>query len=419
MSLILDALRKAKSLAGGSAPPKAPAYLKSFGFTEQAPQNKVKKILVTYVLPVVVLESIIAAGVVYWISRTASSPMQQQVALLDAEGGLPAELVFDDPVTESDDPLAGESEAPGEDGTGSGEEVEAESTEAPAEATVTGEVTDPAIELEPETAPPPEVPVPEPPRFEPEPAPEEAVTENTLPDEPAVEAEADPVEDLLPATEGENEETLPPESTTTDQPPAPGGVQIGPSDADSFRLAVFYQQQGDFPKAIESYQQILNDNPLNAVVHNNVGLIHHDLSNHEEAIKSYRNAILVNETYDVAHNNLGITLMAEERNAEATGEFRRALELNSQNTSAMTNLGNLSKNAGKLEEAKFQYLRALQIDPALVEAHYNLAWIFEEQGEKGSAVQHLQRFLELGSGQYPDLVIEVERKIQELSRKEP
>ena len=354
MSLILDALRKAKSLAAGSAPPKAPAYLKSFGFTEQAPQNKTKKILVTYVLPVLVLGSVIAAGVVYWISRTASSPMQQQVALLDAEGGLPAELVFDDPVAENDDPQAGEAEAPVEDGTGSGEEVEAEPTEAPAEAMVTGEVTDPAIELEPETAPPPEVPVPEPPKFEPEPVTEEAVTETTLPDEPAVEAQPDPVEDLLPATEGENEETLPPESTTTDQPPAPGGVQIGPSDADSFRLAVFYQQQGDFPKALESYQQILNDNPLNAVVHNNVGLIHHDLSNHEEAIKSYRNAILVNETYDVAHNNLSITLMAEERNAEATGEFRRALELNSQNTSAMTNLGNLSKNAGKLEEAKFQ-----------------------------------------------------------------
>ena len=57
--------------------------------------------------------------------------------------------------------------------------------------------------------------------------------------------------------------------------------------------------------------------------------------------------------------------------------------------------------------------------PSLVEAHYNLAVILDEQGESGSAVEHFQRFLEFGSSLYPDLVDEVERKIQELSRKEP
>ena len=46
MSLILDALRKAKSLAGGSAPQRAPAFLKSFGFEGDKPEpKKSKKIL--------------------------------------------------------------------------------------------------------------------------------------------------------------------------------------------------------------------------------------------------------------------------------------------------------------------------------------------------------------------------------------
>ena len=90
MSLIVDALRKAKNLATGSAPRRAPAYLKSFGFAEQkAPQNKVKKILISYVLPVVILGSVIAAAVMYWISSTAVSPMQEQAQLLEPAGGFP------------------------------------------------------------------------------------------------------------------------------------------------------------------------------------------------------------------------------------------------------------------------------------------------------------------------------------------
>ncbi len=423
MSLILDALRKAKSLAGGSVPPKAPAYLKSFGFTEQAPQNKTRKILVTYVLPVVVLGSIIAAGIVYWVSRTASSPMQQQVALLDTAGELPEELVFDDPVT-GDDPLAEQEEVPVDSGMESGEETEAESTEAPAEAPGAEQVAGQARESEPEaeTTSPAQVPVSQPPGLEPESEPEESVTEDPVAAESANEDSPVPSEQLPPAETADIEaphESPATGNPTTDPSPASDTVQIGPPAADPFRLGVFYQQRGDYPRALGYYQQILNANPLNAVVHNNIGLIHRAMSNNEEAIASFRSAIYVDESYDLAHNNLGITLMEEGQTAEATGEFRRALELNPRNTAAMTNLAILVKDAGEFEEAKFGFLRALQNDPSLVEAHYNLALIFEEQGENGSAIKHFQLFLELGSSLYPERVIEVEKKIQELSRKEP
>ena len=109
MSLILDALRKAKNLATGSAPQRAPAYLKSFGFGEQqAPRNKAKKILIFYVLPVVILGSVIAAGVMHWIRSTAESPMQEQAQLLEPEGGF---LALEDELEES--PLGGEEAALG------------------------------------------------------------------------------------------------------------------------------------------------------------------------------------------------------------------------------------------------------------------------------------------------------------------
>ena len=85
MSLILDALRKAKSLAGGSAPQRAPAFLKSFGFEEQkAEPKKSKKILTTYVLPIVIISTVLASGVIVYIRWTGGSSMEEQAQLLEA-----------------------------------------------------------------------------------------------------------------------------------------------------------------------------------------------------------------------------------------------------------------------------------------------------------------------------------------------
>ena len=86
MSLILDALRKAKNLAGKKAPQRAPAYLKSFGFEEgQAEQKKPRKILTTYVIPILILSSVLAGGVIVYIRWAGTSSMQEQAQLL--EGG--------------------------------------------------------------------------------------------------------------------------------------------------------------------------------------------------------------------------------------------------------------------------------------------------------------------------------------------
>ena len=57
-----------------------------------------------------------------------------------------------------------------------------------------------------------------------------------------------------------------------------------------------------------------------------------------------------------------------------------------------------------------------RIDPSSAETHYNLALLYEEQGENGSAVEHFERFLSLGSDRFPQYVDQVEEKILTLSR---
>ena len=146
--------------------------------------------------------------------------------------------------------------------------------------------------------------------------------------------------------------------------PSTGEVRISGPGSGSFELALFYVQSGQHLKALEIYEDLLENNPMDASVHNNIGIIHLNTSNNAEAIQSFNNAILIDANYDTAHNNLGDALRRDGRDGEAERMFKRALEINPRNADAMTNLANLYSNAGRIEEAKFQYLQALRLNPA-------------------------------------------------------
>ncbi len=424
MSLILDTLRKAKNLATGSAPQRAPAYLKSFGFADQqAPQNKTRKILISYVLPVVILGSVIAAGVMYWISMAAESPMAEQAQLLEPDGEF---LPLGDEIEEAapegeelpampaegyleDDPLTADA-ATSEPADGPGGQEEAGGAEAAFDAPLPSGIPGP---LPTETDTP-----------EPEPTEDRRMV---LPVAQQEDLATNAPEEPEPPPEQNSEDESPDSGNAVDPPePATGAsasevaasaseVIISPPEADPFELAVRYQQMGEYLKAFELYDEVLEQDYFNAQVHNNVGLMHMALSDNSQAIEAFRRAIRIDSDYDKAHNNLGTALVNDGQDSEAEREFQRALDLNPTNAAAMTNLAILYRNDGKLEEAKFQYLRALQIDPSSADTHYNLALLYEEQGENGSAVEHFTEFLSLGSDRYPQLVDQVEEKIRALS----
>ena len=317
MSLILDALRKAKRLAGGGAPKRAPAYLKSFGFSEQqqAPGNKTKKDP----------PSLRSAGGRSGIGnrgresrsgyvRPQNPSSSNKPKLLGPEGGLIGEPLFDeefqgvglfeedgvDPLGSSED-LALEGPEQGGDlqgttsaepvsvsdlggdsspGTGSGELPDEDSPEA-------DPAPDPATETErTDEIPPP--PPPPPASSEPDALP----ARTSLDDTDAGNDDAR-TEDLVDAPVRAG----PP---VEESEPSPGEVQISGPASGSFELALFYVQSGQHLKALEIYEDLFENNPMDASVHNNIGVIHLNTSNNAEAIQSFNNAILIDANYDTA-----------------------------------------------------------------------------------------------------------------------
>jgi Tfp pilus assembly protein PilF len=407
MSLILQALKKAKDLTARKATPAqttAPAALASFRFGRRSKTEQVKRILLRFVLLSLALAGILGYTVNWWVQR--SRPRSGIVINVP-----PVERVGEQPAA----PPSGSPETA----------TERQQPPVPAAAQQQATQQEPPAQSPP-LQPPPTQPAPvQPARQQQLAVLPRAAVQQTQQLPPAVPPRAEP----RPPITGERPgATAPAEPPRTVAPPAepppvkaqqqPSGIQVVPASRNLFELAVFYQRSKDFVKAFEMYRKVLEQDPLNAAAYNNMGLLHQEMGNNSDAIRAFRNAILIDENYDKAHNNLGSVLMNAGQDSEALREVNRALQLNPKNAEAMINLAVLTKRSGNVEQAKIHYLRALQINPTNAVAHYNLALLFEEQGENSSAVEHFREFLKAGSGSYPDVARDVEIKINELLRRE-
>ena len=391
MSLILDALKKAKQMAGRKSEPASPTALASFRFGRPTRAERIRKIVLVGVMAVIGLS---ATG--YAVSFIVARYRKPRGAVL-VQAPRPA---VEDPIPVEEAAAADEPKVD----PPKGQPAKPEPPPAPVKSAALAQETPVAPQRPVVTAPTAAAPRPIPVQ-QASPAPRPAPPVPAVPTDRPAAAPTNAVPEPTAAA-----------SAARAAAPAPGGGVMPPS-RDPFDLAVFYQRSGDFLKALDQYNKVLEKDPLNAPVYNNVGLIHYSTKNTPEAIKAFRQATYIDPKYDTAHNNLGLALQQAGQNAEAEREFERALQLNAKNAAAMTNLAALARKSGNIERAKIQYLQAIQANSGNAEAHYNLAMLYEEQGEIGNAVEHFRKFLMLGSNAHPEVVGDVEKKIEELSKK--
>ena len=214
-----------------------------------------------------------------------------------------------------------------------------------------------------------------------------------------------------------------PQPGTPSAAPARGAVTLAAegtaggviSDAEHFKLGVYYHRAGDFENALVHYKALLERNELNAEVHNNLGLLYQNKGLMDEAVKEFQRAIFIDQRYVKAHNNLGVAFLHLGKVDAAAGEFRAALASDPRNVESLVNLALAMKAGGQREEARETLVRALTVDPRNAASHYNLAMLCEESGELSMALEHYRAFVQYGSAEHTDLIPEVRAKIDALS----
>jgi tetratricopeptide (TPR) repeat protein len=149
----------------------------------------------------------------------------------------------------------------------------------------------------------------------------------------------------------------------------------------SRRLAVLYDQQGDFIRALEEYKQLLKRSPKDADLLNDVGYCYYNQGNWVEAEKYLRQAVTVNAKHARAWINLGMTLAQTHRTAESLEAFTNVISP----AQAQCNLAFILTAQKKLDDAKAAYRQALALEPDLALARNCLAKL-EKAGLPGTAV---------------------------------
>jgi tetratricopeptide (TPR) repeat protein len=154
----------------------------------------------------------------------------------------------------------------------------------------------------------------------------------------------------------------------TDEQPELGTSGIGPEvleTAENFVTeGVAYYQDGNFEKAVSSWQEALELIPGDAEVHNFIGISYHNLNRLDDATNHFRMATDLDTTYYEAYNNLGYDLFLQKKYVDARHAFESALDINPEYTAAKLNYERTKKiMSGQLQREVFELTeQAAKID---------------------------------------------------------
>ncbi len=208
----------------------------------------------------------------------------------------------------------------------------------------------------------------------------------------------------------------PPLQKENEKSPAVNPVMEG-KDRYYFNMGLFYQEQQEYRRAFEAYQELVRLNPFHAEAYNNLGVLYKEIGDLGKAVEHYRKALAIDPKYVKAYNNLGVALITQGKLEQAVAQFERALLLNPKNLESYTNLGVIYRRQQRIPEALRAFESALSIDADHAETHYNLALLMEAKGRITKAVHHYRRFLASAGSDHGSAVSSAIARIRHLTRR--
>jgi Flp pilus assembly protein TadD len=139
-------------------------------------------------------------------------------------------------------------------------------------------------------------------------------------------------------------------------------------------------QAGEFDKAIEEYQAVLQEEPNNVSALTNMGVAYYNTGQLDQAIAQYQKALESAPNDADIHSNLAAAYV--------------------------------QKN--QLDQALAEYQKAVELKPDLAEAHFGLGVVYIQLGQNEKAIQAFEKFLELDSGKDPIASDQAHQYLQQL-----
>ena len=146
-----------------------------------------------------------------------------------------------------------------------------------------------------------------------------------------------------------------------------------------------YMARKFYKEAAETYQKAIAADPKNPVLHNKLGIAHHQLLDYKSAVKAYRRAIQLRPQYAQAINNLAAVEYSQKHYKAAILNYLKALKLMPNDAVIYSNLGTAYFGLQRFEYAVAAYRYALQLDPTIFQKSGRTGTIVQQRDERNSA----------------------------------
>jgi tetratricopeptide (TPR) repeat protein len=153
--------------------------------------------------------------------------------------------------------------------------------------------------------------------------------------------------------------------------------------------------KGQFEAAIAEWKELLETNPDDSRIHNNLATALTRTGQYTEAIPEFEKALELNPQYHTIYNNLGRTLLAVGRSDEAMATFQKGLQYYPESPDLHDHMGLALASKGRFDEAMAEFNKALEINPNYADAHRNLGRALAMTGHLDQAVPHFERAVEI------------------------
>jgi len=154
-----------------------------------------------------------------------------------------------------------------------------------------------------------------------------------------------------------------PAAPTSMQSPADSSANVVRPALVDEQAADLYMLHKDFYQAAQTYKQLVDREPRNAVYLNKLGIALHQQSALPLALKYYERATKANPQYADAMNNIGTIWYQRKKYGKAIRAYRRALLVRTDMPVLYSNLGYAYFGDKKYDQALESFRQALVLDP--------------------------------------------------------
>lgn len=166
----------------------------------------------------------------------------------------------------------------------------------------------------------------------------------------------------------------------------------------------------DWATARKYYEEMLREDPLNALTHANLGAVEQQAGRLKEAQALFSRALSINPELQQTWVALGLVSYEKGDLYYALHAIGRAIHEDPMDAKAHNYLAAVSKKLGWLDAAEAELQRAIELDPNYGNAHFNLALMYLERKPPAIelAKRHYEKAVALGAAR--DELVEAKLK---------